>query len=101
MILHSFNDNGTDAARPQGNLIFDDSGNLYGATSDGGAYSFGTVFELAPTGGGGWTEATLYSFNDNGIDGWARFAGLIFDASGNLYGTTWKAAHMVRVRCSS
>ena len=47
----------------------------------------GTVFELTPAGGGTWTEKVLYSFG-NGTDGSNPYAGLIFDAAGNLYGTT-------------
>jgi uncharacterized repeat protein (TIGR03803 family) len=87
-VLHSFNDNGTDAARPYASLIFDASGNLYGTTGGGGTYSLGTVFELKPKAGGGWAEAILYNFDDNGRDGWGPVASLIFDAVGNLYGTT-------------
>ncbi len=49
---------------------------------------YGTVFELSPTQGGGWTEAVLHSFNNNGVDGYYPNGGLIFDAAGNLYGTT-------------
>jgi len=43
------------------------------------------VFELTPAAGGGWTERVLYSFGADGI--WPT-AGLVFDAAGNLYGTT-------------
>ena len=52
----------------------------------------GTVFELTPTQGGGWTEKVLHNFNSNGADGCYPDAGLIFDAAGNLYGTTYMAA---------
>ena len=48
----------------------------------------GTAFELSPSGGGGWTEAGLYSFFGNGSDGQNPYAGLVFDTSGNLFGTT-------------
>ena len=41
---------------------YDQQGNLYGTTSTGGAFGFGTLFELTPS-GGGWTKTTLYSFN--------------------------------------
>src|SRR5271167_1758353 len=86
-VLHNFNDNGTDGYYPYASLIFDAAGNLYGTTSFGGAYGYGTVFELTPTAGGGWTETVLHSFG-NGTDGAEPYASLIFDAAGNLYGTT-------------
>ncbi len=85
-VLHDFN--GKDGYFPRGGLIFDDSGNLYGTTNIGGVYGVGTVFELMPKTGGGWTETVLHDFNNNGIDGEGPDAGLIFDGSGNLYGTT-------------
>ena len=85
-VLHNFN--GTDGAYPYASLIFDAAGNLYGTTSGGGTYSYGTVFELTPQAGGGWTEQVLYNFNGDGTDGANPYAGLIFDAAGNLYGTT-------------
>ncbi len=87
-VLHSFNSNGTDGIHPQALLIFDAAGNLYGTTSQGGSSSAGMVFELTPAGGGTWTEKVLYSFH-GGADGSSPRAGLIFDAAGNLYGTTY------------
>jgi uncharacterized repeat protein (TIGR03803 family) len=89
-VLYSFcsQANCTDGYGPLAGLIFDASGNLYGTTRDGGAYGYGTVFELTPTGGGGWTETVLHSFNQNGTDGAYPYAGLTFDTAGNLYGTT-------------
>jgi uncharacterized repeat protein (TIGR03803 family) len=87
-VLYSFSGNGTDGATPEAGLIFDAAGNLYGTTYQGGTYGYGTVFELTPAGGGGWTEQVLHSFNNNGADGSLPAAGLIFDAAGNLYGTT-------------
>src|ERR1022692_2196052 len=87
-VLHSFNSNGTDGIHPQAGLIFDAAGNLYGTTSQGGSSSAGMVFELTPAGGGTWTEKVLYSFH-GGADGSSPRAGLIFDAAGNLYGTTY------------
>jgi uncharacterized repeat protein (TIGR03803 family) len=91
-ILHSFNNDGKDGINPSAGLIFDCSGNLYGTTSLGGAfgttYTGGTVFEFSPQAGVGWTEKILHSFNFNGKDGYSPTANLIFDAFGNLYGTT-------------
>jgi uncharacterized repeat protein (TIGR03803 family) len=83
-VLHSFNDKNGNV--PQAGLIVDGSGNLYGTTSAGGAYGKGTVFQLTPAGGDHWTEKVLLSFK--GTDGAIPLSSLIFDAKGNLYGTT-------------
>jgi uncharacterized repeat protein (TIGR03803 family) len=74
--------------QPAAGLIFDKAGNLYGTTSGGGAHFAGTVFELAPGSNGQWTEKVLYNFGNSSGDGASPYAGLIFDATGNLYGTT-------------
>jgi uncharacterized repeat protein (TIGR03803 family) len=99
-ILHSFG-NGSDGASPRNaGLILDKAGNLYGTTSLGGLpFSFrsttqGTVFELSRQTAGTWNETVLYEFNEaNGEDGYQPVAGLIFDAQGNLYGTTASGAN--------
>jgi uncharacterized repeat protein (TIGR03803 family) len=67
----------------------DAAGNLYGTTGQGGAHGCGSVFELTPGGGGAWSEKVLYSFGAvaSDKDGCGPLANLIFDASGNLYGT--------------
>jgi len=75
-----------DGANPFGGLVFDNAGNLYGMTTQGGSTGNGAVFELSPS-GGGWTEKVIYNFQ-GGSDGSYPTAGLIFDKSGNLYGTT-------------
>ena len=89
-VLYSFNLQGSGGYGPGvGPLVFDAAGSLYGTAFYGGAYPGGTAFKLTPTVGGDWTETVLYSFG-NGTDGSGPFAaGLIFDAAGNLYGTTW------------
>ena len=87
-VLYSFTGL-ADGAAPAASLVNDASGNLYGTTSSGGANDQGTVFELIKpaTASAPWTEKVLYSFG-SGSDGADPVAGLIFDASGNLYGTT-------------
>src|ERR1700674_3966070 len=85
-VLYDFT--GTDGAIPEAGLVRDTAGNLYGTTEVGGAGNYGTVFELTPTAGGAWTEKVLHTFNLNGKDGAYPATSLIFDAAGNLYGTT-------------
>jgi uncharacterized repeat protein (TIGR03803 family) len=88
-VLHNFNSNGVDGVNPYGSSVVSDaSGNLFGTTSQGGAHSQGTVFELSPKTGGGYSEKILYSFNNNGTDGYDPASGVTLDAAGNLYGTT-------------
>ncbi len=79
-LLHEFGRTGDDGGNPVAGLIFDASGNLYGATSGGGSGGGGTVFELTPS-GGNWTFSVL--------SGAGSVASLIMDAAGNLYGTTF------------
>jgi uncharacterized repeat protein (TIGR03803 family) len=75
-------------ACPQGTPVLDKSGNIYGTTTTGGAKGCGTVYELSPGAKGKWTEKVLHSFNNNGKDGYDPWAGIVFDAAGNIYGTT-------------
>jgi uncharacterized repeat protein (TIGR03803 family) len=86
-VLHSFG-NGKDGSAPKDGLIFDPTGNLYGTTTDGGAYNLGTAFRLSPGAGGSWTEKVLHSFG-NGVDGTYPEGSLVPDSSGNQYGTTF------------
>src|SRR5579885_2593117 len=81
-VLYSFTGQ-ADGGFPNASLIRDSAGNLYGTTAGGGAFGWGTVFELDSTG----KETMLYSFTD-GADGATPYASVIRDAAGNLYGTT-------------
>jgi uncharacterized repeat protein (TIGR03803 family) len=113
-ILHSFCAEGwhcVDGAYPNGNLVMDQNGALYGTTYTGGNYigdpnlpylcggqgwGCGTVFQLVPDQTRtSWTKSVLYRFcsdrdrQDNCLDGSSPYSGPIIDAAGNLYGTTY------------
>src|SRR5215469_16741964 len=83
-VLYSFGGLPDDGSMPMAGLIADSAGNLYGTTAGGGAFGYGTVFELTPSG----TESVLHSFAGPPNDGSMPMAGLIADSAGNLYGTT-------------
>jgi hypothetical protein len=104
-VLYSFKGVGAgkqfgDGANPNGGLVFDTKGTIYGTTYFGGnnvqgrcaggsgGTGCGIVFKLSPpiTKGGKWTEMRLQRFN--GEDGSNSAAGVVFDGNGNLYGTT-------------
>lgn len=85
-VLHNFS--GGDGRDPWDALLLDFAGNLYGTTHSGGGSDAGTIFKLAPKPDGRWAMRTLYSFT-GGADGYAPMAGLVKDAAGNLYGTTY------------
>jgi uncharacterized repeat protein (TIGR03803 family) len=83
--LHEFT-GGSDGGFPNGDLIFDSVGNLYGTAQSGG-FGSGVVFELSPGPNDTWNETVLYAFN-GASDGQLPASGLTFDAASNLYGTT-------------
>ena len=97
--------NGSNGSNPQGGLIADAAGNLYGATFYGGSANSGVVFEMSPPValGGRWTETTLYSFTgENGTgDGQNPSGDLTLDNAGNLYGTTSSGECLRRAPCSN
>jgi uncharacterized repeat protein (TIGR03803 family) len=111
-VLHNFCAEGwhcVDGAYPNGNLVIDQNGALYGTTYSGGNYigdpnlpylcegsGCGAVFRLVPDQTRTvWTKSVLYRFcsdrdtHDNCLDGSNPFSGLVMDAAGNLYGTTY------------
>ena len=83
-LLHNFT-GGSDGQGPEGQLLLDSQGNLYGVTNSGGTFDEGTVFNVTRSG----NEAVLYSFGTNGGDGTYPTGGLAMDADENLYGTTY------------
>jgi uncharacterized repeat protein (TIGR03803 family) len=90
-VLHKFHGFSVgDGATPQGGLVADKEGALYGTTTSGGANNQGVVFKLTPPAKGKtvWTESILYSFGANSKDASQSRASLVFDSKGALYGTT-------------
>jgi uncharacterized repeat protein (TIGR03803 family) len=88
-VVHSFSLEPGDCISPDGNLLMDASGNLWGVCEYGGEFGWGTVYEFSPATGGGWTENMVYNFGNGTTDGEVVAAGLVFDALGNIYGTTY------------
>lgn len=84
-VLHSFTGM-PDGFYPTGNLAFDHAGDIYGTTTGGGTYDYGTVFELTLS-GGAYTEGVIQSFNYYGAGGYAPQGGVVLDSAGNVYGT--------------
>jgi uncharacterized repeat protein (TIGR03803 family) len=91
-VLYSFDGKGG-GGLPAAGLVIDAAGALYGTTHWGGAHASGVVFKLNPPAapGQGWSEVVLHSFGNgfnSGDDGGAPIAGVVFDGTGGLYGTT-------------
>jgi uncharacterized repeat protein (TIGR03803 family) len=103
-VIHRFQsgNDSSDGSAPNGALVFDAEGNLYGTTVSGGGSSqqcssstfsgCGIAFELSPKSSGGWKETVLYRFQIN-AGGAGPNGGLVFDSEGNLYGTAAAAAN--------
>ncbi|HUO07808.1 MAG TPA: choice-of-anchor tandem repeat GloVer-containing protein [Phycisphaerae bacterium] len=75
---------GTNGGIPEGNLLVDSNGNLFGATERGGTSGNGALFEITA---GSHTFSTLASFNSNGTNGISPMGDIVMDAQGNLFGT--------------
>jgi uncharacterized repeat protein (TIGR03803 family) len=89
--LHDFDC--TDGYQATGGVIFDKAGNLYGTTSFGGTYNWGTVYKLSPNTDGTWTETVLHNFNFGSDGGYPGHLSLVFDSKGALYGTAGQGAN--------
>jgi uncharacterized repeat protein (TIGR03803 family) len=87
-VLANFDSKNEGAYDPWLSLAFDTSGNLYGTAQFGGSAHDGEVFELTPKAGGGWTTKFIFDFK-NGTEGLIPTSGLVLDAAGNIYGTTF------------
>jgi uncharacterized repeat protein (TIGR03803 family) len=91
-VLHTFG-KGNDGDGPYG-LTLDSAGNIYGTTAAGGgaqktcSEGCGTVFELTRDSRGNWRESIIHRFKPGRGDGAIPYAGVVLDATGNLYGAT-------------
>jgi uncharacterized repeat protein (TIGR03803 family) len=79
-----FRFSGSNGSYPQGDLLFDSAGDIYGTAINGGSYGWGAIYKLSPT-QGGWTQSILYQPRNNG-DGQFPMGGLVADNAGDLYG---------------
>jgi uncharacterized repeat protein (TIGR03803 family) len=86
-VLYQFSGSSDGANPGYGELTFDQAGNLYGTTFFGGVNAQGVVYELTPS-GGGWAERAIHTFSGSS-DGENPYSSVVFDAAGNLYGTTY------------
>ena len=86
-VIHAFTGGADGATGSAGRMILR-QGHLYGAATTGGTYGSGVVFELTPTQVGEWDFRTIYSFRGQ-PDGSFPYGALLFDSSGNIYGTTY------------
>jgi uncharacterized repeat protein (TIGR03803 family) len=86
-VIHAFTGGSDGSSGSAGKLLLR-GGHIYGAATTGGTNGSGTIFELTPAHGGEWDFKTLYSFQ-GAPDGSFPYGALLFDASGNLYGTTY------------
>jgi uncharacterized repeat protein (TIGR03803 family) len=87
-VLHAFTGGKDGATGSLGSLYLDASGNLFGVTESAGALSYGTAFRLTPSANGKFKFTTIYTFKGSPYAG-SPYGGLIADANGNLYGTTY------------
>jgi uncharacterized repeat protein (TIGR03803 family) len=93
-VLYAFKPEPGDGVVPGSRVIFGPDGALYGTTYEGGTYFSGTVFRVAPFSNPcgvppcQWKE-DLYSFPAGYTYGYAPLSDVVFDRSGNLYGTTY------------
>jgi uncharacterized repeat protein (TIGR03803 family) len=87
-VIHTFTGGNDGATGSLGLLLVDKSGNLYGLAELGGAHGQGTAFELSPASGGKWKISVLDGFKGVPHAGFP-YGGLISDATGSLYGTTY------------
>jgi uncharacterized repeat protein (TIGR03803 family) len=89
-VIHAFqSSSSTDGAYPTTGVVADQKGALYGATSGGGLYNYGSIYKLSPPKehGGAWAESILYSFT-GGADSGGPTSIVLDEKNGKIYGAT-------------
>jgi uncharacterized repeat protein (TIGR03803 family) len=86
-VIHAFTGGADGSSGSAGRMILRD-GRLYGAATTGGSHGSGVVFELTPMAFGKWDFKTIYTFQGQ-PDASFPYGALLFDPSGNIYGTTY------------
>jgi uncharacterized repeat protein (TIGR03803 family) len=87
-MLYSFGTQSGSPGTPNGGLVFDSTGAVYGVTVNGGSAGWGAVYQLTPPQPGGqWMETTIHNFAGQ-PDGQAPAGDLVFGLNGALYGVT-------------
>jgi uncharacterized repeat protein (TIGR03803 family) len=86
-VIHAFTGGADGSNGSAGRMILRD-GRLYGAATTGGSNGSGVVFALTPMAFGEWDFKTIYTFQGQ-PDGSFPYGALLFDGSGNIYGTTY------------
>jgi uncharacterized repeat protein (TIGR03803 family) len=85
-VLYSFK-GGSEGGGLYSGIVLDAKGNLYGGTVGGGTGGVGTIYELEHRSEGHWSKSIIHSF-DFHSEGGNPNGGMVFDQTGNLYGTT-------------
>jgi uncharacterized repeat protein (TIGR03803 family) len=91
-VIHHFTGGVDGGGASKARLLIEANGDIYGVATVGGTFEVGTAFRMSPDGGGGWIFTTLYEFHGEyhgGNDGVYPYGGLVRDAQGSLYGTTY------------
>lgn len=84
-VVYSFKNMPDGAVPGYGDVIWDQQGNMYGTTEQGGQNNGGTLWEMTPS-GNGWNESVIYNFT--GANGLFPYSGVVFDKNGAILGTT-------------
>lgn len=83
-LLHRFQGGSPDGCFPDGSVVQDGAGNLYGTTAGCGSDNHGTVWKVSKKG----KETILHNFAGGTSDGCLPRGGVARDSRGSLYGAT-------------